>query len=155
MASVLSEMTIEEILKLDEGMNLLVYDDATGLEIRPGSIIKGHPTIGIGRCLDRKGISEEEAMFLLKNDLDGIQESAEITFPWFKSISEQRQAVVLSMIFNIGINGFLGFKDMIAHLSKAEFDLAAEDMLASKWAHQVGPRAQRLSSLLRSEEKIL
>ena len=59
-------------LTRDEGQLLTVYDDATGAAIKPGTSVKGHPTIGIGRALDVHGISAAEAAYLLGNDIDGI-----------------------------------------------------------------------------------
>jgi GH24 family phage-related lysozyme (muramidase) len=35
-----------------EGRRAQAYDDATGQPITPGSIIEGHPTLGIGFNLD-------------------------------------------------------------------------------------------------------
>ena len=59
-----------------EGVKLKVYDDATGQELKAGDVLVGHPTIGIGRNVakDGLGISQEEAEFMLMNDIDRVKE---------------------------------------------------------------------------------
>lgn len=62
------------MLRAEEGLRLTVYDDATGKPIKPGTLVKGHPTIGIGRALDVNGITEAEAEYLKANDVAKITE---------------------------------------------------------------------------------
>ena len=52
---------IKEMLIKNEGLVLQVYDDSLG-----------YKTIGVGRCLDKNGISEDEAMYLLENDIERV-----------------------------------------------------------------------------------
>jgi GH24 family phage-related lysozyme (muramidase) len=61
-------LLLSQMLEREEGLRTLVYDDATGKPIGPGSVVQGHPTIGIGRALDVNGITAVEADFLLEND---------------------------------------------------------------------------------------
>ena len=61
-----------------EDVRLQVYDDATGRPILPGDTVQGHPTIGVGRKLDDdRGVSHDEAMMLLRNDLVWVARKAE------------------------------------------------------------------------------
>jgi lysozyme len=69
------------LLEREEGLRLAVYDDATGKPLLPGMKVVGHPTIGIGRCLDRKGITEAEARALLENDLAKVRSQVAKALP--------------------------------------------------------------------------
>ena len=110
----------------------------------------GKLTIGIGRNLEDKGISHEESVFLLENDLKQIYEQLRSTFDWFERLSIIRASVVLNMCFNLGILGFSKFKKTIKYLEDEDFTNAADEMLDSRWANQVGRRAVRLSEQMRS-----
>lgn len=118
-----------------------------GLRLKPYKCTANKTTIGVGRNLDDVGISEDEAMLLLENDIKKIKEQAE-KFPWFLKLNESRQNVVLNMIFNLGLNGFLKFKETMHYLESGQYDQAAIEMLESAWADQVGSRAKELSKTM-------
>ena len=136
----MAHMTLREQLKRDEGVVLTPYRDSVG-----------KLTIGVGRNLDDVGISQAEADFLLDNDIDRTRFSILDRAPWANSLSECRQAVVVNMVFNLGIGGFLKFKNTIAALKRGAWETAARGMLDSKWATQVGPRAHRLAKQMRTD----
>ena len=51
-------------------------DDARkheGLRLYPYNCSEGKLTLGIGRNLDDRGITEEEALYLLNNDIEAVQ----------------------------------------------------------------------------------
>lgn len=121
-----------------EGVKLKVYLDTLGIE-----------TIGVGRNLRDKGISHDEAMFLLDNDLDEcIRDCA--TFPWFADLDPVRQRVVVDLRFNLGPSRLRGFKNTLAAIGRGDYEAAAAGMLKSKWATQVGQRAIRLAEMMRT-----
>lgn len=126
-----------EMLIRDEGVRLKPYKDTVG-----------KLTIGVGRNLDDVGISKEEAYVLLRNDLDKAAKSLFTNFPWVKVLNEARIAALINMAFNLGIGGLAGFKNFLKALKEENFPLAAEEMLKSKWAEQVGARAYRLSVMI-------
>lgn len=121
-----------------------------GLRLKPYRCTAGKLSIGVGRNLDDNGITEFEAMHLLTSDMNRVESEAIATLPWFKSISVPRQDVVLCMIFNLGLTKFLGFKKFIKALRWADFELAADEMLTSAWAVQVGKRAGELAKIMRT-----
>jgi len=145
-------MTPEQLdeLKRDEGLALKVYDDATGLAIGPGSVLAGHPTIGYGRTLDIHGITEAEANCMLVATV--AQNRTElIKLPWFNGLDLVRQGVIANLAYNMGVAGVKGFVRMIGFLRAGQFDLAATQLAASKWATQVQKsRSQRLIAQLRT-----
>ena len=54
------------------------------------------------------------------------------------------------MVFNLGINRFMGFKNMLRAAKEANYEEAARQMLDSRWATQVGARATKLATAMRS-----
>ena len=136
---------ISEQLLRDEGVRLLVYDDATGIPIKPGTHVVGHPTIGIGRALDVHGISMAEALYLNNDDIKDVQNGLLDSLPWLANLDVVRFAALENMAFNLGVNGLLGFTETLAAIKQGDYELAAEDMLQSEWAQQVGDRANRLA----------
>ena len=125
-----------------------VDDDATGRPILSGDTVQGHPTIGVGRKLDNdRGVSHDEAMMLLQNDLVWVARKAE-TYGFWNKLDTARQMVVMNMIFNMG-NRFDGFKKMHAAMDAEDYAEAAVQMLDSRWAAQVKGRANMLAEQMR------
>ena len=123
-----------------------------GLKLKPYVCPAGKLTIGIGRNLEANGISEEEALFLLRNDLEWVKAGLDRNVPWWRSLDEVRQAVLQNMAFNLGIGGLLGFKKFLSALQNGVYTTAAAEMLDSRWADQVGPRAIELSEMVKFGE---
>lgn len=120
-----------------EGLKLLPYTDTVG-----------KLTIGVGRNLTDRGISHDEAMQLLNNDLAESHHELSV-YPWFNQLDEVRQGVIIELHFNIGLMSLLQFKMMIGYLQQKYFPNAANQLLKSKWATQVGPtRANNMASRL-------
>jgi lysozyme len=118
-----------------------------GLRLKPYRCSEGKLTIGVGRNLDDNGITEEEALALLRNDIESCKREAS-QFPWYEDLSNSRKDVIISMIFNLGLYRFSQFKNMIKALENEDFEEAAYQMLDSKWASQVGNRAVELSKMM-------
>jgi lysozyme len=54
------------------------------------------------------------------------------------------------MIFNLGIARFSAFKKTISLIEEGSYSEAAQEMLDSRWANQVGSRANELSEMMRT-----
>ena len=120
-----------------------------GLRLKPYTDTVGKLTIGCGRNLSDVGITYDEAMVLLDHDLDtAINDCA--SFPWFLALDPVRQRVVVDMRFNLGPTKLRGFARTLKAISDKRYGDAADAMLASKWAKQVGRRAQRLARMMRT-----
>jgi lysozyme len=65
---------------------------------------------------------------------------------------DARRGVLVNMAYNLGVTGLLSFKKMLSAYKKGAFVEAAQHMLDSKWAKQVGDRAKRLAEQMRSGE---
>jgi lysozyme len=61
-----------------------------------------------------------------------------------------RFAVLVNMAFNLGVGGLLHFQNMLSFVKAASWVSAADEMLRSKWANEVGDRAQRLATQMRT-----
>lgn len=140
--------SLSNLIKTLEGFRVLVYDDANDNLIVSGSTLQGNPTIGWGRCLSTRGITVQEAELMLDNDLAIVSEQVIQKMPWVVRLSEARQNVILSMVFQMGMVGLLGFKIMLANVQQGKFDIAAAAMLQSKWAEQTPARANLLANMM-------
>jgi lysozyme len=145
-AEVMTER-LRKMLSLHEGRVPHAYTDSLG-----------YLTIGVGHLIDkRKGgkLPEHIIDALLAHD---IKEHADIMYrvnPWARQLDEVRQAVLIDMTFNLGPEPFDddGFKDwpiFELQVKSGKYDAAADNMLSTKWALQVGARAQRLAKMMRT-----
>lgn len=129
--------TLRERITRHEGLLLMPYKDHLG-----------YLTIGVGRCLDKRGISEAEADYLLDNDLAECTKQIKKHLPWAASLSQSRQEVLIEMCFQLGIQGLLGFKNTLKSLQNGNIADTVSGMLGSKWAQQTPARAKELAQLM-------
>ena len=112
----------------------------------------GKVTIGYGRNLTDRGISETEARYLLMNDIQDHLSELRKALHWFDSLDEVRQEVLANMAFNLGVPGLLKFKNTLSAVHDGNYTTAAHGMLDSKWASQVGHRAVELAKMMETGE---
>lgn len=132
---------LTEDLVRDEGEILHVYPDSNGFL-----------TIGVGRLVDPRrggGISREESRYLLGHDIDGVLADLDRALPWWRGMTEPRQRALANMCFNLGLTRLLAFRVTLGHLQAGRYEYAAREALKSKWAKQVGERAERLAEMIR------
>jgi lysozyme len=118
-----------------------------GLRLKPYKCTAGKLSIGYGRNLDDMGISEVEAMVMLRNDIEQCYQELEM-FSWFEDLDQVRQEALVDMLFNLGLPTFLEFKKTLKFVAEGKYSQAAEEMLRSKWADQVGDRAKELAYMV-------
>lgn len=127
-------------LKRHEGYRDEVYLDS-----------EGHPTCGWGHCLrvgSRVPLEASEAFF--RSDVArAVSDFYRIPKTLTDRLNESRKRVICEMIFNLGLSGVLNFKRMWAAIEREDFNLAAEEMLDSKWASQVGKRSVELANIMK------
>mgnify|MGYP003117316962 FL=1 len=122
--------------------------DHEGIELKAYKDTVGKITIGVGRNLDDVGISGEEAMILLKNDIQRIVDQLDAHIDWWRELDAARQRALISMGFNLGIYGLLKFEKTLNALKNKRWVEASDEMMDSKWASQVGRRAEMLSQIM-------
>ncbi|MDP3115086.1 MAG: glycoside hydrolase family protein, partial [Candidatus Cloacimonadaceae bacterium] len=110
-----------------------------GLRLKPYRCTAGKLTIGVGRNLDDCGITQKEAYVLLEDDILLCERLILAEIPKiYLQIDEVRKSVLLNMCFNLGIGGLMGFNNTLAFIAAGDWERAANGMLASMWAKQVG-----------------
>lgn len=131
-------------LRDEEGEVLHAYSDHLGFT-----------TIGVGRLIDKRkggGITAEESAYLLSNDIAKFESQLDKSLPWWRGLTEPRQAVILGMAFQMGVDGLLGFKNTLAMVKSGDYAGASENMMKSKWAQQTPARARRMSDQMIGSE---
>jgi lysozyme len=116
-----------------------------GLRLRPYADSLGKITIGVGRNLSDVGISHDEAMALLDNDIASVEADLDRALPWWRSLDDVRQSVLADMCFNMGLKTLLTFRHTLADIQGGHYLDAATGMRQSLWRAQVGGRAERLA----------
>lgn len=123
-----------EKIKESEGFSGVVYKDTEGFD-----------TIGYGTKLP---LSEKECEVLLEMRLKDKIKELEQREPFINSLPIEKQEVIAEMCYQMGVSGVLAFKRMWAALKKANYALAAAEMLDSRWAKQTPNRAKKLSLVM-------
>ena len=134
---------LREQLKIDEGVKYDIYKDHLG-----------YPTFGIGHLItendpehgkpDGTKISEDRVNEIFETDVAKFVSEAKILFPDLDDLPDVAQQVIVNMAFNMGRPRLSKFKNFIAGVNDRDWTRAAEEMMDSRWATQVGDRAIRL-----------
>ena len=119
-----------------------------GLELKVYKCTEGFETIGVGRNLRDRGISEDEARCLCDNDIEIVERELTAAFPMVSKLNDVRVRVVLDMAFNVGVPRLKGFVKMWKAIELDDYEQAAIEMLDSKWARQVKGRSYTLSRMM-------
>lgn len=128
---------LKERLKLEEGEVLHAYQDSLGWW-----------TIGVGHLIDgRKGgaIPPEISDALLEWDLARVERQLDPAIPWWRTLDDIRQQVVMDLTFNMGWapnapGGFDDFHNTLAALQRGRWADGATGLRKSLWYRQVGSR---------------
>ena len=130
-------------LRRDEGVRYSPYKDTVGID-----------TVGVGHNLKAKPLAltypltDAEVDRILECDLDEVFAELDKHLPWWRDMSQARQRVLANMAFNLGVAGLLTFKNTLTEIQRGHYQIAADNMLKSKWAKQVGQRANRLAKMM-------
>jgi len=121
-----------------------------GLVLQPYKCSANKTSIGYGRNLEDCGINQDEAELMLKNDFDTARLDAinYVGSEVYVTLSEQQQAVVVCMAFNLGLTRLNKFVKLKEAIRQHDFDEAKIQMLDSKWSEQVGARSHRLANFM-------
>lgn len=124
-------------------------------ESYPDPLTGGAPfTIGIGHVGPEvhPGLvwsdAEIDAAFDL--DVENATEQCLVAFPWFATLNEARQAVMIGLVFQLGINGALKFTHTMKAIEEGRYGDAADGMRASLWAKQTPTRVAVLAYQMES-----
>ncbi len=145
------KMHVEEGLDFDLLKKRLV--DFEGLVLKPYHCSQNYLSIGVGRNVDSNGITEEEAMYLLDNDIHKVIEQLDKQWEVWRTFPDAAKYVCIDVAFNMGINTWMSFRKTRAYMELGEWEKAASEILDSKYAEQVGRRAIFNSEQLASCQK--
>lgn len=145
-------LRLRQQLQRDEGLRLKPYLDCCGKYWRNCQCErKGKLTIGYGRNLDDYGVTRQESEVMLDNDINRNEADVLTWFPWSAGFHETTVGVLINMAFNMGVGGLKTFTKMLRALRAGDREEAARQLLDSKYAKQVGERADRLAEQLKTQ----
>ena len=130
---------LREQIKRHEGLRLHPYQDSRGVW-----------TIGYGHT---GPITLEAAEVLLNQDIARAVSDFYRMPDWIDKLDITRKRVLVNMIFNLGLQGLKTFKKMLSALERKDYQTAAIELLDSKYARQVGSRAEELAKQLLDGDK--
>ena len=140
---------LREQLKIDEGVKYEVYDDHLG-----------YKTFGIGHLVkptdEEYGapcgtpVSEERVNSVFDEDVETYIAEAEKVFGNLQEMPQEAQQVIVNMCFNMGEPRLSQFKKFIKAIHDEDWKTASVEMLDSRWAKQVGDRANRLADRIKA-----
>ena len=130
--------TLEGQLRRHEGVRYLPYKDSLGIL-----------TIGVGHNLS-KPLSDRAVQVILEDDINEAREALYSYEPWVLNLDSARRNVLINMSFNMGMEHLEEFKQTLTHIKNGQYGDAADHMLSTLWAKQVGPRAVELATIMRN-----
>jgi lysozyme len=135
-------MSIAKVLMFEEGFRADAYYCS-----------EGYPTIGIGWKIGSKDqslddfkvmtISKDAALAQCHDESLVLSINLHGVICCWEELNEARQAILVSMAYQMGLAGLMKFKKMIAAIEKGDFNEAANEGLKSRWANQTPGRANR------------
>ena len=144
------EIKLQALLILHEGEVLTTYKCPAGFwTVGVGHNLQANPLpdVKIGDT-----ISQQRSREILSRDVAHCFLALEKHLPWSERLADARLAVLIDMCFNLGMWGLLKFKNTLAAIEAGDYEKASLMMLQSKWAGQVGKRAIRLSTMMKTGE---
>ena len=133
----------------DEGCKYEVYLDHLG-----------YPTFGIGHliidddpeCGTTVGteVSSDRVAEAFDSDIETVLSDCERLYEDFGDLPEEAQLIVANMMFNMGYTRLSKFKGMKRGVDARDWEVAADEMVDSRWYTQVTRRADRLVVRMRN-----
>lgn len=130
-------------LERHEGRRLKVYRCSAG-----------YLTIGIGRNLESRGITDAEADYLLDNDIDLCVRGLVKAYAWFADLDAVRQRALVDLAFNLGFAGLAKFGNFLAAMARTDYEDAADHLTRSLWYRQVASRGPRIVHMIRTGQAV-
>lgn len=146
----------------DKEIAVDLIEDGEGFRKNPYICPAGYLTIGHGINLDshkeikdelnREGfvnsegileITESKSKEILMYFVDDIVEKIGSEKWYLNADTSLRKAVVIDMVYNLGLSGFKKFKKCLSAIEASNYGDAADEMMDSKWYAQVKNRGVR------------
>jgi lysozyme len=120
---------------------------------------EGYPTFGIGHMVTEvdmeytwpigTSVEDERILQVFKDDCMVAVADAETVVDDLYSHPDDVIRVLVNMAFNIGRPRLSGFKKMLAAVNERKYLRASQEMIDSRWFHQVGRRSVELTEMMR------
>ena len=124
-----------------------------GLKLLPYKCTAGKLTLGVGRNIEDRGISKETAMQMLDEDIEICLNELMERLNYFETLPTEVQETLVNLCFNMGISRLMKFQLMLGAIQAGQYELAAKELLDSRYARQVGKRAEELADILRQQQE--
>ena len=111
----------------------------------------GYNTIGVGHNLDSKPISERVSRLMLEDDIEDAVADCKRNISFFDDLDANCQEALVNLCFNMGIKTLLQFKRTLTYLRHGQREKAANELLDSRYATQVGYRAVEVAAMIKGE----
>ena len=138
-------------LEIDEGRVDEIYYDHLGF-----------PTFGIGHLVVEHDpeygkevgtyVPENRVIKAFEQDIETVLSDCNRLYEDFEDLPEEAQRVIANMMFNMGYTRLSKFKGMKRGVDARDWNVAADEMVDSRWYHQVTSRARRLVERMRNIE---
>ena len=112
-----------------------------GLRLHPYHCSENKLTLGIGRNIEDRCITEKEAIYLLNNDIKRVISNLDKIWIVWRTFPEKAQLVCIDMSFQMGIAGFMKFKETRKLMELGKWLEASEEVLRSRYSIQTPNRA--------------
>ena len=126
-----------------------------GFRAKPYYCSAGYPTVGGGIRIGPKGAPLSLYEFTVSKALSAVWMTEKVKetlddMDKYENIraamavcNEPRQAILISMAYQMGAKGLSGFKNTLKAIASQNWHAAQSGMLASKWQRDTPNRAQR------------
>ena len=132
------------------GLHVAYRCPAGALTIGWGHNLDSSPVEGLG---EGSRIDDAQAEALLRRDVREAARALDARLPWWRDLDEVRGGILLDMAFNMGVGKLVTFRRTLDAVRNGRFQEAAQAMLDSRWASQVGRRAVELAALMRTRNE--
>ncbi|HGA5240295.1 TPA: glycoside hydrolase family protein [Salmonella enterica subsp. houtenae serovar Rough:z4,z23:-] len=141
-------------------VKILNYEE--GYKERPYIDTEGYPTVACGVKIGPKGASLSNYIFTVPREVGDVwlesfvastikkMNENPLIISAMKACNQERKDILISMAYQMGVQGLAGFKNTLAMVSSGNFSGAASGMLSSKWAKQTPNRANRHAEVMRT-----
>ncbi|MEB6655036.1 glycoside hydrolase family protein [Klebsiella aerogenes] len=141
---------------------LLNYEE--GYREKPYIDTEGYPTVACGIKIGPKGAQLSNYTFAVPRDVGDLwlQSFVDTTIgkmnanpsivSALKACNPARRDILISMAYQMGVNGLAGFKNTLSMVAAGNFAGAANGMMSSLWAKQTPNRAKRHAEVMRTGE---
>lgn len=120
---------------------------------------EGYPTFGVGHLVTEADpeytwpigtpVEDERILSVFHDDYQDAYTDACAVFLNLESQPNGVVRVCVNMAFNLGRTRLSQFKNMIKAVNEGDYKRAADEMVDSRWYHQVGRRSQELVEIMR------